>query len=56
MQGRASVECELAFGGAREDIGGDAGGAGERVNLDSLERLDAGRGQKLGTELLMMGA
>src|SRR5258705_5911125 len=50
MQGRPSVECEFAFGGAREDIGRDAGGAGERVNLDSLERFDAGCGQKLGTD------
>src|SRR4051812_49401592 len=50
MQGRPSVEYEFAFGCAREDIGCDAGGAGERVNLDSLERLDAGCGQKLGTD------
>src|SRR3954452_7277761 len=50
MQGRAAVERELAFGCAREDIGRDAGGARERVNLDSFERLDAGCGQKLGTD------
>src|SRR4051794_38173001 len=50
MQGRASVKRELAFGCAGKYVGGDAGGAGERVNLDSFERLDAGRGEKLRTD------
>src|SRR5207253_11388962 len=48
VQGRAAVEGELAFRGARKHVSSDAGGTGERIYLDLLERLDPGRGEKVG--------
>jgi hypothetical protein len=42
VQGRAAVEGELPFRGARKHVSSDAG------SLDS-ERLDSGRGEKFGT-------
>src|SRR5437879_11214122 len=48
VQGRAAVEGELAFRGARKHVSSDAGGTGERINLDLLERLDPGRSDKVG--------
>src|SRR5438132_984641 len=48
VQGRAAVEGELAFHGARKHVSSDAGGTGERINLDLLEWLDPGRGEKVG--------
>ena len=49
VQGRAAVEGELAFRGARKHVSSDASSTGERINLDLLERLDPGRSEKLGT-------
>jgi len=39
---------KLAISGARKHVSSYAGGAGERINLDLLERLDPGCGEKAG--------
>ncbi len=48
VQSRAAVESKLAISGARKHVSSYAGGAGERINLDLLERLDPGCGEKAG--------
>src|ERR1700722_7539553 len=48
VKGRPPVESELAFRGAGKNVRSDAGCTGERIDLDPLERLDAGRREQLG--------